>query len=64
MTDGPGRAFALTAAQERLVGEVRELAREVLVPLVAAGVPGRVNRELVRALGEHGLLGRLLPGRP
>ncbi|HEU4899920.1 MAG TPA: acyl-CoA dehydrogenase family protein [Actinomycetota bacterium] len=62
MTDGLGRAFALTAAQERLLDEVRELAREVLAPLAAAGRPGRVNRALVRALGEHGLLGRLLGG--
>ena len=62
MTDGLGRAFALTAAQERLLDEVRELARDVLAPLAAAGRPGRVNRALVGALGGHGLLGRLLPG--
>jgi acyl-CoA dehydrogenase len=62
--DGPARPFALGAAQERLVAEVRELAREVLAPLVAAGRPGRVNRALVRALGEHGLLARLLPAGP
>ena len=41
--------------------EVRRLAREVLAPLAAAGPPGRVNRPLVRALGETGLLGRLFP---
>jgi acyl-CoA dehydrogenase len=41
--------------------EVRRLAREVFAPLVAAGPPGRVNRPLVRALGESGLLGRLFP---
>ena len=62
MTEGPGRPFALSAAQESLVEQVRALAREVLVPLAAAGRPGRVNRELVRALGDHGLLARLLPG--
>jgi acyl-CoA dehydrogenase len=64
--DGPARArpFALEPAQQRLVAEVRELAREVLAPLVAAGRPGRVNRALVRALGEHGLLARLLPAGP
>jgi acyl-CoA dehydrogenase len=61
VTDPPTRAFALTAAQERLQAEVRALAREVLVPLAEAGPPGRVNRPLVRALGEHGLLARLLP---
>jgi len=52
----------LSADQERLAAEVRELARGVLAPLAAAGSPGRVNRPLVRALGEHGLLGRALDG--
>src|SRR5919107_2361648 len=41
--------------------EVRRLAREVFAPLAKAGAPGRVNRPLVRALGETGLLGRLFP---
>ncbi|HEV7687486.1 MAG TPA: acyl-CoA dehydrogenase family protein, partial [Acidimicrobiia bacterium] len=41
--------------------EVRRLAREVFAPLAAAGVPGRVNRPLVRALGDSGLLGGLFP---
>jgi acyl-CoA dehydrogenase len=62
VTDGQGRPFALDPAQERLVAEVRALAGEVLAPLAAAGRPGRVNRPLVRALGEHGLLARLLTG--
>jgi acyl-CoA dehydrogenase len=64
VTDAPERAFALTAAQERLLVEVRSLAREVLAPLARAGAPGRVNRALVAALGEHGLLARLLPPDP
>ena len=64
MTDANSRAFALTAAQERLLAEVRALAKDVLAPLATAGRPGRVNRELVRALGEHGLLARLLPTGP
>ena len=64
MTDSPARPFALSSAQRRLAAEVRELAREVLAPLAAGGRPGRVNRELVRALGEHGLLDRLLPVEP
>jgi acyl-CoA dehydrogenase len=64
VTDAPDRAFALTAAQERLLVEVRSLAREVLAPLARAGPPGRVNRALVAALGEHGLLARLLPPGP
>jgi acyl-CoA dehydrogenase len=41
--------------------EIRRLAREVFAPLAAAGERGRVNRPLVRALGETGLLGRLFP---
>ncbi|MFL6102264.1 MAG: acyl-CoA dehydrogenase family protein [Actinomycetes bacterium] len=61
MTDEPGQAFALTGAQQRLAAEARALAREVLAPLAAAGQPGRVNRELVRALGAHGLIARILP---
>jgi alkylation response protein AidB-like acyl-CoA dehydrogenase len=55
------RAFALSDEQERLIDGTRRLAREVLAPLAAAGQPGRVNRPLVRALGEHGLLPRLFP---
>jgi acyl-CoA dehydrogenase len=63
--DDPGaRPFALSDAQERLAAQARALAREVLAPLAAAGRPGRVNRELVRALGDHGLLARLLPAEP
>src|SRR5436190_18751373 len=41
--------------------EIRRLAREVFAPLAAAGARGRVNRPLVRALGDTGLLGRLFP---
>ena len=61
MGDPGARPFALSADQQRLADQARGLAREVLVPLAAAGRPGRVNRELVRALGEHGLLARLFP---
>jgi acyl-CoA dehydrogenase len=62
VTDGPARPFALSGAQQRHLDEVRALAREVLAPLAAAGPPGRVNRPLVRALGEHGLVARALEG--
>jgi acyl-CoA dehydrogenase len=54
-------AFVLGSAAERMAAEVRELARAVLAPLAAAGRPGRVNRRLVAALGEHGVLPRLFP---
>jgi acyl-CoA dehydrogenase len=62
VTEVPARPFALSPGQQRLAAEVRELAREMLTPLAAAGPPGRVNRPLVRALGEHGLVGRALQG--
>ena len=41
--------------------DVRRIAREVLAPLAHAGEPGRVNRPLVRAIGEHRLLEPVLP---
>jgi alkylation response protein AidB-like acyl-CoA dehydrogenase len=41
--------------------DIPALALEVLRPLVASGPHGRVNRPLVKALGEHGLLARLFP---
>jgi acyl-CoA dehydrogenase len=61
VTDGPTRPFALGGDQERLLGEVRALARDTLAPLAKAGPAGRVNRELVAALGAHGLIARVLP---
>ncbi len=42
---------------------IRSLARDVLRPLAEAGPRARVNRPLVRALGECGLLPRLFPER-
>ncbi|MGH2678275.1 MAG: acyl-CoA dehydrogenase family protein, partial [Actinomycetota bacterium] len=54
-------SFALTSEQLALVEEARGVARDVLVPLAEEGEPGRVNRPLVRALAEHGLLLRLFP---
>jgi len=58
-----GRPFALDAEQERLVEEARRVARDRLGQIAARGTPGRVNRPLVRALGESGLLPRLFPRR-
>jgi acyl-CoA dehydrogenase len=43
--------------------EIRHLARERLRPLAEAGRQGRVNRALVRALGDSGVLPRLFPRR-
>jgi acyl-CoA dehydrogenase len=55
--------FPLTPQQERLAGDVRRLAAEVLEPIARDGEPGRVNRRLVAGLAEHGVLGRLFPRR-
>src|SRR6266496_82261 len=56
-------AFSLNAEQHRLIEEARLVAREHLVPLVDQGHPGRVNRPLVKGLGQHWLLPRLFPQR-
>lgn len=53
--------FALTAKEQGLLNQARELAHDALEPIARAGVPGRVNRPLLRALAEHELLPRLFP---
>lgn len=52
--------FALSPDQAALVEVVRQVGAEKLLPLIAAGTPGRVNRRLARAMGDAGLLRRLL----
>ena len=59
MEGSPG--FQLSAAERDLLRETRRVAEETLEPIARAGVEGRVNRELVHALGANGLLGRLFP---
>jgi acyl-CoA dehydrogenase len=54
-------AFGLTPEQETLLGDTRRIGREHLVPIAAESEPRRVNRPLIRALAEHGLLPRLFP---
>lgn len=49
----------LTDPQLRLYEETRRVARDLLAPVADQGEEGRINRRLVRALGEHGLLRRL-----
>ncbi|MCP3818439.1 acyl-CoA dehydrogenase family protein [Streptomyces sp. A3M-1-3] len=51
--------FALEPEQQEWCAELRALAAERLRPLAEKGEPGRVNRPLVAALGELGLLDRL-----
>jgi len=49
----------LNRDQRDLYDRIRVLATETLAPIAAAGEPGRVNRPLVAALAQHGLLARL-----
>ena len=55
-------AFALTGQQRAFADQVRSMAAELLRPIAEAGAPGHVNRELIKAMGELGLLPRLFPG--
>ncbi|MDG4865409.1 acyl-CoA dehydrogenase family protein, partial [Streptomyces sp. T-3] len=52
-------AFALEPKEQAWCEELRKAAAERLRPLADQGEPGRVNRPLVAALGELGLLSRL-----
>ncbi|MBZ4319818.1 acyl-CoA dehydrogenase family protein [Streptomyces huiliensis] len=54
-------SFRLTHEQRAWAASLRTLTARRLRPLAEAGEPGRVNRPLVAALGEHGLLERLFP---
>lgn len=57
-------AFAPTAEERAYVARVRRQAAETLLPLVRAGPEGRVNRPLLAAMGDLGLLRDLFGGRP
>jgi acyl-CoA dehydrogenase len=52
-------AFALTEEQRSFTEHVRAVAAEQLRPIAESGSPGRVNRELIKAMGDLGLLARL-----
>ena len=58
-----GRTFALTDRQRRLLEGTRRLGADVLAPIAERAVPGRVDRELLKALAEHGILPSLFPER-
>src|SRR6516164_1028329 len=58
-TSGPA-PFGLTTEQQAFAAQVRGHAVE-LRPVADGGQPGRVNRELLRAMGHLGLLARLFP---
>jgi acyl-CoA dehydrogenase len=51
----------LTEAQRGLYRYTRSVAREQLRQIARRGRQGRVNRPLIAALAEHGLLARLFP---
>ncbi|MFI7319157.1 acyl-CoA dehydrogenase family protein [Streptomyces venezuelae] len=55
-------AFSLNPEQTARCAELRTLAAERLRPLAEKGEPGHVNRPLVAALGEFGLLDALFEG--
>ncbi|POX39133.1 acyl-CoA dehydrogenase [Streptomyces sp. Ru73] len=54
-------AFALDSEDVAWCAELRALTAAQLRPLAEKGEPGRINRPLVAALGELGLLRRLFP---
>ncbi|HEX4705977.1 MAG TPA: acyl-CoA dehydrogenase family protein [Pseudonocardiaceae bacterium] len=56
---GPITYAHLTEPQRDLLRTAETVAAQHLAPIAAAGEPGRVNRPLVAALAEHGLLGRV-----
>ncbi|MGW1275684.1 acyl-CoA dehydrogenase family protein [Streptomyces tsukubensis] len=56
--------FSLDPVQTAWCAELRELAVGTLRPLAARGEPGRVNRPLLAALAERGLLTRMFTGPP
>src|SRR5262249_48715655 len=58
-----GAPFELTEGQRALALEAREVASGTLRPIAEAGAPGRVNRPLVAALAETGLLARVFDER-
>ncbi|MGY1438636.1 acyl-CoA dehydrogenase family protein [Streptomyces reniochalinae] len=55
-------AFALSREQREWSARLRALGSERLRPHAESGDPGRVNRPLLRELGELGLLGHAVPG--
>lgn len=61
MSDRSATSFSLSAVHKELLWEARDVAREKLAPAALGGTTGRVNRDLVRALGESGLLPSLFP---
>lgn len=55
--------FSLDPAQKSWCDELRAVATDRLRPLAEKGEPGRINRPLVAAIGELGLLDRMLDAK-
>jgi acyl-CoA dehydrogenase len=55
-------AFDLATEQRDFVDWVREVGAPQLAQIADRGEPGRVNRDLLKAIGDLGLLTRLFPG--
>src|SRR5215213_8459080 len=58
----PTGLFDLTPKQHEHVAWVKQVATETLAPIAERGRSGHVDRELIRAMGDLGLLRRLFPG--
>ena len=55
--NGPVTAYThLSDEHRQLLAYAEKLAAQALAPVAAAGRPGSVNRPLLAALAEHGLL--------
>ncbi len=57
----PTGLFDLTPEQYDLIAHVRQVAADTLAPIAARATPGRVDRPLIAAMGDLGLLTRLFP---
>lgn len=51
----------LNAAEQDLYDRTRVLCRERFAALAHEGVPGRLNRQVIKAMGDDGLIARLFP---
>jgi acyl-CoA dehydrogenase len=54
-------SFSLVPELQGMAEEIRLLGSEVFAAIAERGEPGRVNRELITALADHGVLPRLFP---
>ncbi len=55
--------MALSAAEQDLYDRTRELCRSTLNAAAHSGTPGKVNRQVIKTMGDEGLIARLFPKR-